>query len=67
MRPLSMACLLRCFCASRNFSAAWAAAVYPGKRSSLKHVVLPGRGHMTALEDLERTSAEILGFLAALR
>jgi pimeloyl-ACP methyl ester carboxylesterase len=33
----------------------------------VKHVVLPGRGHMTALEDPERTTAEILSFLATLR
>ena len=32
----------------------------------VKHVVLPGLGHMTALEDPERTTAEILDFLAAL-
>jgi pimeloyl-ACP methyl ester carboxylesterase len=30
-----------------------------------RHVVLPGRGHMTALEDPERTTAELLDFLAS--
>jgi pimeloyl-ACP methyl ester carboxylesterase len=29
-----------------------------------RHVVLEGRGHMTALEDPERTAAELLDFLA---
>jgi pimeloyl-ACP methyl ester carboxylesterase len=29
-----------------------------------RHVVLEGRGHMTALEDPERTTAELLDFLA---
>jgi pimeloyl-ACP methyl ester carboxylesterase len=32
-----------------------------------RHVVLPRRGHMTALEDPERTTAELLDFLASTR
>jgi pimeloyl-ACP methyl ester carboxylesterase len=33
---------------------------------NVKHVVLEGMGHMTAIEDPQRTSDELLGFLDAL-
>jgi pimeloyl-ACP methyl ester carboxylesterase len=33
----------------------------------VKHVVIEGLGHMLAIEDPERTSAELLAFLGSLK